>query len=359
LDEKIAAEKSEENALIQTLAELKTYAKQMRGKPNAAKAAADAAAAEDDLVEWRAAHFVEKKEKKVSTVKKTARDLLEEAAAAAMELEKKARARAERDRRVEALATEMRNMLLMIYAKNKFTTLNIVPSKLGLFHFHAVIHALMERATVGVWPLGAKIPSVSIYSPEDAYVATEMLSVRHMQLIISCQRSFRMRYKKRVARGEIIIKERPQVHERALDDAEQTITNLDKAIAVRTSMSENVNDEKDDGVSDSGTSSGSADGEPEHVSESSKSASTKSKEESDEEEEEEEESDEEEEESDEEEDESDEVESNEEKRDSNEIGNTSTLSGSVLKKINDENKEDSEAEEDSEEDSEDDGKQTV
>jgi len=306
---------------------------------------------------------VEKKEKKVSTVKKTARDLLEEAAAAAMELEKKARARAERDRRVEALATEMRNMLLMIYAKNKFTTLNIVPSKLGLFHFHAVIHALMERATVGVWPLGAKIPSVSIYSPEDAYVATEMLSVRHMQLIISCQRSFRMRYKKRVARGEIIIKERPQVHERALDDAEQTITNLDKAIAVRTSMSENVNDEKDDGVSDSGTSSGSADGEPEHVSESSKSASTKSKEESDEEEEEEEE----EEESDEEEEESDEVESNEEKRDSNEIGNTSTLSGSVLKKINDENKEDSEAEEgseedsedDSEEDSEEDGKQTL
>ena len=279
---KIAAEKREEDDLIQTLDELKKFAKQMRGKPNAAKAAADAAAAEDALTEWRTAHAAEKTIKKVNTGKKTARDLLEEAAAAAMELEKTERARAERNRRKEAMITEMRNMLLMIYAKNKFATLNIVPSKLGLFHFHAVIHALMERATVGVWPLGAKIPSISISSPQEAHVASEMLSIRHIQLIISCQRSFRMRFKRRVARGEIVLKERPQVlqvNERALEDAEQAVSIFDKAIE---------NGDDGDAVSER---SGSADGEPEHVSESSKSAASSKSRHSQEEEEDEEEED--------------------------------------------------------------------
>ena len=224
------------------MSNLKAKAKALRGKPGASGAASLAAAANDELIKWRAANRKDTKDadseqevKKLTPAELLAQAAAEEAKAAQREKDR----HAEKTRR-QAMENELRKHLKAIQARNVFDALPLVASKFGLFHFHAVLHALIERASGGA-PLGVHVGSLHIIGQRDEHSTRSSISLRHLQLLRRVQCAWRKK-----------------LYTRQLAAAKRAVSLLDGAVKKGGDRGGDGEDNESEASETTGTRSGSS-----------------------------------------------------------------------------------------------------
>ena len=234
--------KAEEDELAKNVSNLKAKAKALRGKPGASGAASLAAAANEELIKWRAANRKDTKDadseqevKKLTPAELLAQAAAEEAKAAQREKDR----HAEKTRR-QAMENELRKHLKAIQARNVFDALPLVASKFGLFHFHAVLHALIERASGGA-PLGVHVGSLHIIGQRDEHSTRSSISLRHLQLLRRVQCAWRKK-----------------LYTRQLAAAKRAVSLLDGAVKKGGDRGGDGEDNESEASETTGTRSGSS-----------------------------------------------------------------------------------------------------
>jgi hypothetical protein len=203
------AARVEHEAILATRAdELRGKWKKLRGKPGANEAATVLALAEQELAEYRkvmrAAEarergevFLEEEEAssgKPLTAVQT-RQLAEKRLEAETELENlAAQMKNEDNARAAAMNEELLVRLYAIQARSVFRKLPLVASNGGRFHFHAVLHALMEHASEG-HPLGVRVQSLHVAGKLEVASTQGALSMRALNMIRRMQRHARQAHK--------------------------------------------------------------------------------------------------------------------------------------------------------------------
>ena len=207
------ARSEHEAELVKRADELRGKWKKLRGKPGANEAATVLALAEQELAEYRKVmRAAEAKERGDTGLEEEeanggkpltplqVKALAEKRLKAEAELESlAAQIKNEDDARAAAMNEELLVRLSAIQARSVFGKLPLVASNGGRFHFHAVLHALMERASEGN-PLGVRVGSLQVAGKTAVASTQGALSMRALNVIRRVQLRVRREYRAKMAK---------------------------------------------------------------------------------------------------------------------------------------------------------------